>query len=166
MAQILPESPLLSTTTCSVVGTYEATYGDKLMWLGDGYVLPPDEVTAYTTVIYGVPNPVNPTYSHPIPDLTYFFPLGATSFVIHYGQDGIVLAQPLQVFYCPVTLTIGGLRPNRAIAALTSLIPHAPSRWAGGVVVMKFTDNTCTSYTDFTLSDITHIQYVFSCGGQ
>ena len=95
-------------------------------------------------------------------DLTKYFPLGSASFVIHYSDSGTLLPLPLQIHYCPTAFQ-ARMPVNKAIGAMVRPLPRAYSTWAGWVVVMKFTDYTCRTYTDFTQPDIAHLRAFFAC---
>ncbi|KAI0710268.1 hypothetical protein C8Q76DRAFT_799000 [Earliella scabrosa] len=111
-------------------------------WLGYAYILPPHDEVAYCSMTYGFLNPINPTYSHPIADLTKYFPLGSVSFVIHFGETGALLPSPLQIHYCPSAFH-ERTPVNKAISVMVRHLPRA--------------------YTDFSLSDIAHIRAFFAC---
>ena len=98
----------------------------------------------------------------PIADLTKYFPLGSVSFVIHFGDTGALLPSPLQIHYCPTAFQARS-PCNKAISTMVRNLPRAYSTWAGWVVVMKFSDHTCRSYTDFSFTDIAHVRAFFAC---
>ncbi|TFK83553.1 hypothetical protein K466DRAFT_567757 [Polyporus arcularius HHB13444] len=126
-----------------------------------GMVLPIDSAMPYYTRIPLLPNPINPML-RPIPNLTGVFNTNSVNIVLHRDYQSSSLQSPLEFHYCPTSFAF-----DRNLSACVDFIvyrrlPHAPvplaPRWAGPIVVLKYCDTFCGSYTDVDSSDLQYVQ--------
>lgn len=95
----------------------------------------------------------------PAPLVHPYFPAGRPeSVVLTQGLNNETLRFPLQLFYCPTSLSVR-TPVNRAIARITS--GKAVRQWCGPVLVLKFSGSRKTGYMDAGSNDLPALSAYF-----
>ena len=90
--------------------------------------------------------------SCPTPLVQDYFTEGRPQvFVLTHGLSSEPLRFPLQIFYCPTSLSRGA-PINKAIQRITAGAAAKP--WAGPVLVLKFNGSRRQNYTDVSTNDL------------
>ena len=96
-----------------------------------------------------------------IPDLTGLVSYPVGDFILRFGAQMRFLSSPFHIFF-DLQSYVTNSQLNRAVTGLTrSVNPHARP-WPGAVVVLKRTNASGGTYTDFQISDIEHIRSYFA----